>query len=105
MSNQALRPNFYTDFTTKIDEVGNEGKELTEEQQALSYITHFKGWDILTKYAERLNEYLDNMVSQAMSEGLTTSEIGERTMVKELSKYVLRSFLSKANEARKAEEK
>lgn len=100
----ATRPNFYQEFTTKIEEEAKtDVKELSEDQQALAYITHFKGWELLETYAKRLEENLDQMVQEAMAKGLSMNEIGERTMVKELSKFVLNSFLDKAKSARRAE--
>lgn len=101
---QAIRPSFYTEFTTGVEEIKEE-KVVDENQQALAYITHFKGWDLLEEYEKRLEGYLDTLVSEAMANGLSTSEIGERTMVKELSKFVLKSFLRKAQDARRAEDK
>ena len=101
---EAIKPSFYQDFTTKVEEVVEE-KVLTQDQQALAYITHFKGWELLKKKKESLENYLDNLVSEAMSQGLSMEEIGQRTMVKELTKFALNSFVEQANAARRAEEK
>jgi hypothetical protein len=103
MSDEAIKPNFYTDFTSQVDKMVEEDP-LTEDQQALAYITHFKGWELLEAYKIRLEEYLDGLVSEAMSKGLSMEEIGQRTMVRELTKYVLNNFVSKANGARKQED-
>lgn len=101
---QAIKPTFYQEFTSKVEEIKDE-KVIDENQQALSYITHFKGWQLGKEYAERLEEYLDELVSEGMSKGLSMSELGERTMVKELSKFVLRSFIAKFEDARRIEDK
>lgn len=106
MKAQAVRPSFYQDFQTKVDEVVEKDDEKEDkEQAALAYITHYRGWELLKEYKARLEEYLDTMVSEAMSQGLSVTEIGERTMVKELSKYVLNSLIDKAEDARRIEEK
>lgn len=102
MDNSAIKPTFYQDFTTKIEEVSGENT-LTEDQQALAYISHFKGWELMEAYKVRLEEYLDGLVSEAMSKGLSMNEIGERTMVRELVKFVLGSFVDKVNNARRTE--
>lgn len=99
-NNQAIRPNFYQDFTSGIEEIKEE-PVIDENQQALSYITQFKGWKLLKEYEVRLENYLDELVSEAMSKGLSMSDIGERTMVKELTKFVLRSLISKAEDAKR----
>jgi hypothetical protein len=100
---EAIKPNFYTNFTSQVDKIVDENP-LTEDQQALAYITHFKGWELLKASKVRLEEYLDALVSEAMSQGLSMEEIGQRTMVKELTKYVLNSFVGKADGARKTED-
>lgn len=101
---EAIKPSFYQDFTTKVEEIVEE-KVLTDDQQALAYITHFKGWELLKKKKEALELHLDTLVSEAMAQGLSMEEIGQRTMVKELTKFVLNSFVEQANAARRAEEK
>lgn len=104
MDNSAIRPNFYQDFTSGVEEIK---KEPTPDvnQQALAYIGQFKGWKLLKAYEERLEEYLDTLVSEAMANGLSITEIGERTMVKELAKFVLRSLVSKVEDAKRSTEK
>src|SRR3990170_1502391 len=99
----AIEPNFYQEFTSKVEEIGEE-KGLTGDQSALAYITHFKGWELGKAYKVRLEEYLDQLVSEAMSQGLSMEELGQRTMVKELAKFVLNNFVSKFDAARRAEE-
>jgi hypothetical protein len=102
MDKQALKPNFYTNFTSKVEEIVEE--PLTEDQQALAYITHFRGWELMKTKKVKLEEYLDSLVNEAMSQGLTMNELGERTMVKELTKFVLNSFVNLADAARKTED-
>jgi fructose-1-phosphate kinase PfkB-like protein len=97
---QAIRPNFYKEFTTKVDEV-SEDVEVDESQQALAFITHYKGWALLKDYKQRLEDYLDTMVSEAIASGADFKDIGQRTMIKELAKYVLTSFIDKAENARR----
>ncbi len=104
MDNQAIKPTFYQEFSTKVEEIKGE-KELDKNQQALAHITHFKGWELLKAYAGRLEDYLDNLVSEGMANGLSMNDLGERTMVKELSKLVIKSFISKAEDARRSEER
>lgn len=104
MNQQAIKPTFYNEFTSGVNEIVQEPVS-DDKQEALSYITHFKGWALGKEYAQRLEDYLDLMVSEAISKGLNMSEIGERTMVKEMAKFVLRSFLAKFEDARKIEEK
>ena len=104
MDSEAIKPNFYTQFTTEVEKMSEE-KSVSDDQQALTYITHFKGWDMLKAYKERLEEYLDGLVSTAMTQGLSMEEIGQRTMVKELTKFILHSFVDKADNARRIEEK
>jgi len=101
---QAIKPTFYNEFTSGVTEIAQEPVE-DENQQALAYITHYKGWVLGKEYAKRLEDYLDLLVSEAISKGLSMSEIGERTMIKEMAKFVLKSFLAKFEDARRSEEK
>ena len=101
---QAIKPNFYSSFTSGVTEIKDE-PVTDENQQALAYITHYKGWVLLKEYKKRLEDYLDRMVSEAISKGLDMNQIGERTMVKEMAKFVLESFVRKAEDARRGEEK
>jgi len=104
MDNQAIKPSFYQDFTSGIEEIKQE-QAPDENQQALAYIGQFKGWKLLKAYEARLEEYLDTLVSEAMSSGLPMSDIGERTMVKELAKFVLKSLISKVEDAKRSTER
>jgi hypothetical protein len=103
MSDEAIKPNFYQEFSTKVEEEVTENV-ANKDQQALAYITRFKGWELLKAYEGRLEELLDSMVNEAMV-NMSMRELGERTMVKELSKLVLKSLIRKAEDARNAEEK
>lgn len=104
MDSSAIRPNFYQQFTSGVDEIKQESIP-DEKQQALAYIGQFKGWKILKEYEQRLEEYLDTLVSEAMASGSSVAEIGERTMVKELTKFVLRSLIAKVEDAKRSTEK
>jgi hypothetical protein len=101
---EAIKPTFYQEFTSSVDKIVDE-KVVNKDQQALAYITHFKGWELGKAYAKRLEEYLDTLVSEAMAGGMSMAELGQRTMVKELTKFVLRSFLAKFEDARQSTEK
>jgi hypothetical protein len=103
---QAIRPSFYSDFTSRVTEtLKDDDKELDEKQQALAYITHYKGWELLKEYKIRLEQHLDTMISESIASGADFKDIGQRTMVAEMAKFVLNSFVKKADEARKIEEK
>lgn len=104
VNKSAVRPSFYKEFTTQVEEV-IETPEVGSDQEALSYITHFKGWALMKDYQERLNEFLDDSLTQAIANGATMKEIGERAVVKDLAKYVLNSFVKKAEDARRSTDK
>lgn len=104
MDNQAIRPSFYADFTTKVEEIKEETK-ADEDVQALSYITHFKGWQLIKEHVERLNRFLDESLQSAIANNASVSEIGERAMVRELSRYLVNSIIDKADNARRSTDK
>jgi hypothetical protein len=101
---EAIKPTFYQEFNTKIEEEVKEDK-LNDNQQALAYITHFKGWELLKAHKESLDRFLDEMVNDAMTKGMTMQEIGERTVVKELAKLVMQKLIDKADGPRRNEDK
>ena len=102
--NKAIRPNFYKEFTTQVEEV-LEKPEVDGDQEALSYITHFKGWSLMKEYQQRLNKFLDESLAQAIASGASMKEIGERAVVKDLAKNILESFVRKAEDARRNADK
>jgi hypothetical protein len=104
MDSQAVRPSFYQEFTTKVNEVIEDEKK-DEKTEALSYITHFRGWTILKDYQKSLLGMLDEGLRTAISNGATTKEIGERALIKEMATFVLNSFVEKADHARRTTDK
>lgn len=104
MNSQAIRPSFYREYTEKVDEIAEEVIP-DEKQQALAYITHFKGWELMKEYKDTLQRFLDDSLSAAIANGANMSEIGERALVKEIGEYILNSFIKKAEDARRNEEK
>lgn len=103
MDNQAIRPSFYADFTTKVDNVSET--KVDEDQKALAYITHFRGWVLVREHVDALNRFLDDALQSAIGSGADIKEIGERALVKEMTKYVLKSLVDKVENARKSEDK
>ncbi len=103
MDNQAVKPSFYREFTNQVEEVLND-EPKDDNTQALSYITHFKGWQLMKEYQAKLIELLDNGFKEAIAQGATMKEIGERALVKELAEFVLNSFVKKAEDARRITE-
>jgi hypothetical protein len=103
MDSKAIRPNFYQEFTSKVNEMQKE--EIDLDTQAMAYITHYRGWVLLKEYEQKLEAYLDQLVSEALANGLSMAEVGERTTVKEMAKFMLRSLIKKAEDARRSEEK
>ena len=100
MDNQAVRPSFYKEFITEVNETLND-EPKDENTQALSYITHFRGWQLMKEYQAKLVEMLDNGFKEAIAQGATMKEIGERALVKELAEFVLNQFVEKAESARR----
>jgi hypothetical protein len=100
----AIKPTFYEGFTSGVNEV-DAVEEVSEDTQALAYITRFKGWTLMKEYKEKLEKFLDDSLASAIATGADMKEIGERALVKELAKYVLNEFMAKAENARKSIDK
>jgi hypothetical protein len=97
----ALRPNFYKEFTSVIEKV-DEGDKLDDEQKALAHISRFKGWMLFKQYAEEIKKEIDEMVSVAISTGASDAEIGQRAVVKELTKLTIDRLIERVEDARRA---
>lgn len=110
MDNQALRPNnLFNELTSLVDKNLNPEDEvdlqIKEEEEALAYISHFKGWKILKEEISTLEEELDMMVTRAMENGASSKEIGERTIAKEIAKYAIRRLIKRVEDARESRDK
>ena len=104
MDSGAQKPNFFQDFSNEVEDLVTEDK-TDEDQKAMSYITHFRGWELLKQKKMRIIEYLDQSLSQAIANGMTREEIGDRALIKEMAKFALNSLVDKFEDARRIEDK
>lgn len=100
---EALRP---TSFQPLASEPEQEPIEKVEvEEEALAHVGRTNGWDILTKYMDEVLEELDQMVMVALSEAKDFEQIGQRYVVKELTKDAVNRIKSKVEDARVASDR
>lgn len=100
----AIKPSFYQEFTSGVDEAVAV-EEVSEDTQALAYITRFKGWSLMKEYKDKLVKFLDDSLASAIANGADMKEVGERALVKELAKHVLNEFIAKAENATRSIDK
>lgn len=105
MNNQALRPNnLFREFSEVIKEPVKKADENSEEERALAYISHLKGWKFLKEYADTLCDELDYIVTKSIENGADSKDVGERSIAKEIAKAYVRRFIGKVEDARGAVE-
>lgn len=105
MDNSAVKPNFYNDFQSlEVFKEADNKEKPDDETIALANLAKHKGWKILARYIGEINEELDNMIAQAMAQGATYEEIGQKTIVKDLAKYAIRRITERVEDSRRTVE-
>jgi hypothetical protein len=90
----AIKPSFYTEMTGLISASKLEVKEediLSEETQALYSLSQHRGWGVLDERLKQIEDSLERSVTAAMAAGASFDDIGQKTVVKEIAKYVIKS--------------
>lgn len=103
---QALKPDFYRSFTS-LPSIEREQEEIKPDRETqdwnLIYVSD--QWKVLRDFIEQMKTELDQMVIQAMSEGASFEEIGQKTAIKEMTKMALDRILDKGKDAHDAIER
>lgn len=98
-----MKPNnLFNQFSSLAEEPKKEDADYSEEEKALAYISHLKGWKYLEEYAQRLCEELDNLVVNSIENGANAKEVGERAIAKEIAKVYVKRLVGKISDARRA---
>lgn len=107
MDNSTLKPNFYSDFQSlDVFKEAEAAKDtLPPEEKELVEMSKTKGWSLIKTYIKDIQLEMDQMVTQAMQQGATYEEIGQRTIVKDLTKFALERVLAKVQEANDVHER
>lgn len=96
---KAIRPNFYQ----QVEQIGQipaeDSNELSEETVVLNTLGLSKGWKVLVEYIEAIEEELDKSVLTAEETGASFDEIGQRTVVKDLCKYVTKRIKQRVSDS------
>ena len=93
----AIKSNYFNEFENVKALQETKGKD--PDQQALASLSNHSGWKVLKAYIERIMEELDNLTKTQMTQGVPFEEIGRSTVIKELTKDVLRRVINKIQDA------
>jgi len=93
----AIKSNYFNEFANVKALQETKGKD--PDQQALASLANHSGWKVLKAYIERIIEELDNLTKTQMIQGVPFEEIGRSTVIKELTKDVLRRVINKIQDA------
>lgn len=100
---QAIHPTFFNDIRSMLKEKDNEPVEIKEEGQ-LATMAQQKGWEHLKKYIEELIENLNLLTYRSMESGASYEEIGQKTIISQLTKEYLLKVIEKVENAKDAVE-
>lgn len=105
MDKQALHPVSFNPIAQvkELEEKLNEEQPLIE-QQALSEMSDTKGWKILNKILDEIIESIDDSVKNQMAAQASFEDIGKTSVIREITKDVIRTVRNKVNDARDAVE-
>ena len=93
----AIKSNYFNEFENVKALQETKGKD--SDQQALASLSNHSGWKVLKAYIERIMEELDNLTKTQMTQGVPFEEIGRSTVIKELTKDVLRRIINRVQDA------
>lgn len=102
MTDQALRPTFFSNLPTFVKEKELDKQELTDEEEHLSSLSNHTGWRILKEYSESLIDDLDQVTDLSLAQGLDLAEIGKNAVVANLAKGIIKRILMKVQDAKEA---
>jgi len=101
---QALRPEFFSNLKTIVEDQKAKAKGVSTEEQLLFSLSNHAGWRILNEYIDNIIRDLDKGTATAMAQGLPFEEIGRNAVVIDLAKGVIKNIQDKVNDAREAVE-
>lgn len=99
--NTALRPKAFNIQTFLAEEKASD-KGATKEEGQLYALTKMNGWRVFTEYTQRVMDELDQINTEAISQGKSFDEIGRNTLVISLAKDIVRKIISKVEDAKEA---
>lgn len=102
---QAIRPDWFNQFSLMKKDKEAEEKGASKEERALYTLSLTEGWEILEKYISQWKKELDELNNNAIAQGLSFEEIGKNTIIVNLAKGVIKNIEDKVNDAREQCEK
>jgi len=94
----AIKSNYFNEFANV--KALNEAPGKDPEQLALNNLSMQSGWAVFVKAKNRLMEELDEEVITLMESGANYEVIGQKTVIKEILKDVIRRLFNKVTDAR-----
>src|SRR5687768_11552067 len=94
----AVRPtSHFGDFPSLDDPIDRPDTqpEADPEEASIYTVSRSAGWEHIKEYIAELQKELDQMVLILMEQGASFEEIGQKTLVKEVTKAYLQRILDK----------
>jgi len=100
---QALHPNYFNpinEVKALQEDIANEQPLI--EQEALHALSETKGWKILEELFDDIVEGIDGSVTRQMEAGASFEEIGKTSVIREITKDVIRRIRNKVGDAKES---
>lgn len=99
----ALKPDLFFDFR-QIGTLKDSKDPEVQEENWLQALSNHNGWKVLKEYIQELQKNMDGLLKQAMEQGLSREEIGERTILVTLCKEQLQNIIERVEDVREDRE-
>lgn len=98
MVKQTAKPNYFNSFD--IPTFQKKDEDIDADTENLAAMENTAGWKVLSDYINQIVTDLDQMTTNQMQQGASFEDIGRSTVVKEITKDVLRRVINRVNDAR-----
>jgi hypothetical protein len=95
---EALKPNFFQEFSSIAALKDSDIKEHDPDAEALAIIKTSTGWSIVRDLIDRTMSDLDQMLLTKMANGSQLNEIGQLAITNQLIKDVLNRIKSRVED-------
>lgn len=95
----AIKPNHFNILDIPAIKQADIEETMSQDTKALSDLSHTRGWEVLEGFIDSIVSDLDQMTINQMQQGVGFDEIGRSTVVKEITKDVLRRIKNRVRDS------
>lgn len=105
MDKTSIKPNYFNEFENlkALHDAKSNVVKKDPDQEALKGLVNNRGWDVFVKRKDELLQELDDQIIALMAEGANYEVIGQKTVIKEILKDIIRRLFNKVEDATQSE--